>query len=107
MTQLFTPEIGSDMIVGAVGQLQIEVMAERVASENNLDVLFEPAPYNVARWIASDDKAKLLEFLERNKASTAKDLDGAPVFLGKNTWDIGYVQEKNPDIRFTKTKERV
>jgi len=107
VTQLFTPEIGSDMIVGAVGQLQIEVMAERVASENNLDVLFEPAPYNVARWIASDDKAKLLEFLERNKASTAKDLDGAPVFLGKNTWDIGYVQEKNPDIRFTKTKERV
>jgi peptide chain release factor 3 len=107
VTQLFTPEIGSDMIVGAVGQLQIEVMAERVATENNLDVLFEPAPYNVARWIACDDKVKLQEFLDRNKSATGKDLDGAPVFLGKNAWDVGYVQEKNPDIRFTKTKERV
>jgi peptide chain release factor 3 len=106
VTQLFTPEIGSDMIVGAVGQLQIEVMAERVATENNLDVMFEPAPYNVARWIASDDPAKLKEFLDRNKSAVGTDLDGAPVFLGKNAWDVGYVQEKNPDIRFTKTKER-
>ena len=107
VTQLFTPELGSDMIVGAVGQLQIEVMAERIATENNLEVLFEPAPYNVARWIASDDPAKLKEFLEKNKSSVGKDLDGAPVFLGKNTWDVGYVQEKNPGIRFTKTKERL
>ena len=44
VTQLFTPEIGSDMIVGAVGQLQFEVMAERIATENNLEVLFEAAP---------------------------------------------------------------
>jgi peptide chain release factor 3 len=107
VTQLFTPELGSDMIVGAVGQLQIEVMAERIATENNLEVLFEPAPYNVARWIASDDPAKLKEFLEKNKSSVGKDLDGAAVFLGKNAWDVGYVQEKNPGIRFTKTKERM
>jgi peptide chain release factor 3 len=106
VTQLFTPEIGSDMIVGAVGQLQIEVMAERVASENNLDVLFEPAPYNVARWISSSDAQKLAAFLEKNRVSVGRDLDGAPVYLAKNLWDVGYVQERNPDIRFTKTRER-
>jgi peptide chain release factor 3 len=94
------------MIVGAVGQLQIEVMAERIVTENNLEVLFEPAPYNVARWIACDDRAKLEAFLDKNKSSVGKDLDGAPVFLAKNAWDVGYVQDKNPDIRFTKTKER-
>jgi peptide chain release factor 3 len=107
VTQLFTPELGSDMIVGAVGQLQIEVMAERIVTENNLEVLFEPAPYNVARWIACEDRAKLDAFLDKNKSSVGKDLDGAPVFLAKNTWDVNYVQDKNPDIRFTKTKERV
>jgi peptide chain release factor 3 len=106
VTQLFTPEIGSDMIVGAVGQLQIEVMAERVATENNLDVVFEPSPWSAARWI-SGDKAKLEAFMEKSRASLAKDLDGAPVFLAKNAWDVGYVSEKNPDIRFTKTKERI
>ncbi|MBI1339508.1 peptide chain release factor 3 [bacterium] len=106
VTQLFTPTLGSDMIVGAVGQLQIEVMAERVATENNLEVVFEPAPYNVARWIGCDDREKLEAFLEKNRGATGTDLDGAPVYLAKNAWDVGYVSEKNPDIRFTKTKER-
>jgi peptide chain release factor 3 len=106
VTQLFTPEIGSDMIVGAVGQLQIEVMAERIATENNLEVLFEQSPWAAARWIASDEKAKFETFLESNRSAIAKDLDGAPVYLAKNAWDVGYVSEKNPAIRFTKTKER-
>ncbi len=65
VTQLFTPEIGSDIIVGAVGQLQFEVMAERIATENNLEVLFEPAPWAAARWLSSDDRAKLDAFLEK------------------------------------------
>jgi peptide chain release factor 3 len=107
VTQLFTPEIGSDMIVGAVGQLHIEVLAERAATENNLDVIFEASPWSAARWISSTDRAKLDAFIEKNPSAMAKDLDGAPVYLAKNAWDVGYVSEKNPAIRFTKTKERV
>jgi peptide chain release factor 3 len=107
VTQLFVPSIGSDMIVGAVGALQIEVMAERMVTEYNLDVVFEAAPYNVARWIASDDAAKLEAFLDKNKSASGTDLDGAPVYLAKNAWDVGYAQEKNPDLRFTATKERM
>ncbi|MEO1567775.1 MAG: peptide chain release factor 3 [Pseudomonadota bacterium] len=106
VTQLFRPAIGSDMIVGAVGQLQIEVMSERVAAEYGLDVDFEAAPYNVARWMSSDDGTKLEAFLDKNKSVTGTDLDGAPVYLAKNAWDVGYAQEKNPAIRFTATKER-
>ncbi len=106
VTQLFTPEIGSEMIVGAVGQLQIEVMAERIATENNLEVLFEQSPWSTARWLSGDDRTKLDAFLQSNRASIARDLDGAPVLLAKNAWDVGYVSEKNPAIRFTKTKER-
>jgi peptide chain release factor 3 len=106
VTQLFRPNIGSDMIVGAVGALQIEVMTERVSAEYGLEVVFEEAAYNVARWIACEDDAKLEAFLDKNKAATGTDLDGAPVYLAKNAWDVGYVQEKNPDIRFTATKER-
>ena len=106
VTQLFKPAIGSDIIVGAVGQLQFEVMSERVAAEYNLDVVFEPAPYNVARWLSCDDPKKLEEFLDRNKSASGTDLDDAPVYLAKNAWDVGYAQEKNPDIRFTATKER-
>ena len=106
VTQLFRPSIGSDLIVGAVGSLQIDVMAERVAAEYGLDVDFETAPYNVARWMASDTDGVLDAFMDKNKSATGTDLDGAPVYLGKNAWDAGYVAEKNPDIRFTTTKER-
>ncbi len=106
VTQLFRPSIGSDMIVGAVGALQIDVMAERVAAEYGLEVTFEPAPYNVARWLASDDPAKIDAFIDMNKSATGTDLDGAPVYLGKNAWDASYAAEKHPDIRFTNTKER-
>lgn len=106
VTQLFRPQIGSDMIVGAVGQLQFEVMVERVAAEYGLDVAFETAPYSVARWIASEDPKLIEAFMEKNKAATGTDLDGAPVYLAKNAWDVGYAEEKNPDIRFSATKER-
>jgi peptide chain release factor 3 len=106
VTQLFTPEIGSDMIVGAVGALQIEVMAERVKAENDLEVVFEPSPWNAARWLSADDPKKVTAFLEANKGAAAKDLDGAPVYLAKSAWDVGYMSDRNPDIRFTKTKER-
>ena len=107
VTQLFKPAIGADMIVGAVGALQFEVMVERVAAEYNLEVAFETAPYNVARWITSDDPKALEAFLDRNKSATGTDLDDDPVYLGKNAWDVGYAEEKNPDLRFSRTKERV
>ncbi|MEM7661956.1 MAG: peptide chain release factor 3 [Pseudomonadota bacterium] len=106
VTQLFRPSIGSDLIVGAVGALQIDVMAERVAAEYGLEVDFETAPYNVARWLASDDDGAVDNFMDNNKSATGTDLDGAPVYLGKNAWDAGYAAEKNPKIRFTTTKER-
>ncbi len=106
VTQLFSPMIGADMIVGAVGALQIDVMAERVAAENNLEVVFEQGLYNVARWVSSDDRAKLDAFVEKNQANMASDIDGDPVLLAKNTWDVGYTAEKNPDIKFSATKER-
>ncbi|MEO0465812.1 MAG: peptide chain release factor 3 [Pseudomonadota bacterium] len=106
VTQLFRPQIGSDMIVGAVGQLQFEVMIERLSAEYNLEVEFETAPYNVARWLTCEDDVKIEAFLDRNKSASGFDLDESPVYLAKNAWDVGYAQEKNPDIRFSATKER-
>jgi peptide chain release factor 3 len=60
----------------------------------------------VARWLSCDDPKVLEAFLDKNKSTSGTDLDDAPVYLAKNAWDVGYAQEKNPDIRFTATKER-
>ncbi len=105
VTQLFRPILGADFIVGAVGQLQLEVMAERLGSEYGLDVTFEAAPYDTARWVAGDE-GEIERFGDQRKPQMAEDIDGAPVFLAKSAWEAGYVAEKFPALRFQTVKER-
>jgi peptide chain release factor 3 len=106
VTQVFKPIIGADLVVGAVGALQFDVLDERMKAEYGLEVIFEASPYQAARWISADARADLEGFVEKSSAQMAVDVDGAPVFLGKSAWEIGYVQERNPKIRFSDTKER-
>lgn len=106
VTQLFKPVLGSELIIGAVGALQFDVLEERLRAENGLDVMFEHSPYQAARWISANNRADLEAFMDKNKSQSAEDLDGAPVFMAKSVWEIGYVQDKNPAIRFSATKER-
>lgn len=105
VTQLFRPVIGSDFIVGAVGQLQFEVMADRLANEYQLEVIFEAAPYSEARWL-SGEKAEVEDFANKHKGAMAADIDEQPVFLAKSAWEIGYVAERFPKIGFERSKER-
>jgi peptide chain release factor 3 len=105
VTQLFRPHLGSDFIVGAVGQLQFEVMADRLAGEYALDVIFEPSPYAEARWITGA-RADLEDFEGKHRTAVASDIDNAPVFLGKSAWEIGYVAERFPKVEFHRAKER-
>jgi len=105
VTQLFRPNIGADFIVGAVGQLQFEVMADRLANEYALEVAFEPAPYAEARWLGGE-KADVEDFAGKHRGAMASDIDAQPVFLAKSTWEIGYVAERYPNVRFERSKER-
>jgi peptide chain release factor 3 len=81
------------------------VMAERVAAEYGLEVTFEPAPFDTARWITGADD-KIEAFIDRHKTAIAEDIDGALVFMAKSAWEVNYSQEKWPDIEFHRAKER-
>ena len=105
VTQLFRPTLGADFIVGAVGPLQFEVMADRLGGEYALDVLFEPAPYAEARWLVGS-KADIDDFAGKHRTSIAEDIDQQPVFLAKSAWEIGYLTERFPKVEFQRTKER-
>ena len=105
VTQLFRPTFGADFIVGAVGQLQFEVMQDRLGGEYALEVMFENAPYSEARWIGGD-KADLEDFMGKHRTAMAVDIDDQPVFLAKSAWEMGYVTEKFPKISFYRTRER-
>jgi peptide chain release factor 3 len=105
VTQLFRPTMGADFIVGAVGQLQFEVMADRLANEYQLEVIFEASPYAEARWLAGE-KADLEDFQGKHRSQMASDIDEQPVFLAKTAWETGYVAERYPKVRFERARER-
>jgi peptide chain release factor 3 len=105
VTQLFRPDLGADFIVGAVGQLQFEVMADRLSNEYGLEVIFESSPFAEARWL-DGTKAAIEDFAGKYRSAMATDIDNQPVFLAKSAWEIGYVAERFPDVAFLKTKER-
>ncbi|MCZ8173253.1 MAG: peptide chain release factor 3 [Novosphingobium sp.] len=103
--QVFYPEIGSQWIVGVVGQLQLDVLISRLEAEYKVEAMLEASPFDTARWLKGSDAA-LKGFADFNKSNLAKDRDGDPVFMARSAWDVGYQQEKNPDLVFSATKER-
>jgi peptide chain release factor 3 len=92
--------------VGVVGQLQLDVLKTRLAEEYGLPVDFEPAPYITARWCSAEQRRELDRFVETKRTALAEDRDGNPVYLARNGWDLGRVQEDFPKVRFTATRER-
>jgi len=106
VTQVFYPEIGSNWIIGVVGQLQLDVLLSRLDAEYKVAAGLEPAPFDTARWITAEDPADLKAFMDLNRAAMAKDRDDNPVFLAKSAWEVGYVADRYPKVRFLATRER-
>ncbi|MDJ0683141.1 MAG: peptide chain release factor 3 [Alphaproteobacteria bacterium] len=106
VTQVFKRTLGGDWIVGVVGQLQLDVLTTRVNQEYGVAISLEPAPFDTARWVYSDDKAALKKLIDGNSAAMGVDGDGDPVFLARNAWELNYQTEQNPDVQFTAAKER-
>jgi len=80
-------------------------MADRLANEYALDVVFEPSPYAEARWLGGE-RVEIEGFITAHKTAIASDIDHQPVFLGKTAWEINYVGERYPKLRFERAKER-
>ncbi len=105
VTQVFKPHLGANWIVGVVGALQLDVLATRIDNEYNIKAGFEDAPYETARWVAGSD-ADIAALTAAYRSNMAEDRDGFPVFLARNAWELGRVQEKFPDLTFPATRER-
>ena len=106
VTQVLRPMSGGQSIVGVVGQLQLDVLTSRIGAEYGINVGFEPAPYETARWVTSGDPSRLKKFVEGSRANIAEDRDGAAVFMARNAWELNRMIEEWPDIKFSTTRER-
>ncbi|MBN1282966.1 MAG: peptide chain release factor 3 [Proteobacteria bacterium] len=99
-SQLFRRRHNSDTIIGVVGQLQFEVVKFRLLHEYGAEALFHPMPYTYSRWYRSANRKKQEEFESYYRAHIVHDVRDYPMMLFKNEWELGYIQEKHPDISF-------
>ena len=103
--QVFAPLVDSNLLLGAVGQLQFEVVEHRLKAEYGVDALFERAGIHTARWVTCDDPAHLAEFARAQQQRLARDVDGNLVYLADNRVNLALAMERWPRVKFHDTRE--
>ena len=103
--QVFESAHTNTMLLGAVGPLQFEIVAHRLATEYNVDALYDPANVVTARWLAYPDATTRRDFEREQAAALATDVDGNPVFLATSKYNLQVTVERWPKISFHATRE--
>jgi peptide chain release factor 3 len=97
--QALRRRVGSEWVVGVVGRLQFDVLADRIRNEYGLPVHFESVPYVTARWAVSADHRLLEKFCDAHEQNIADDHTGAPVFLARNDWQLEHACDDFPGVQ--------
>ncbi|MBT3068695.1 peptide chain release factor 3 [Rhodoferax sp. U11-2br] len=103
--QVFRPEMGGNMLLGAVGQLQFEVVQHRLKSEYDADVRLENSQYTGARWITADTPQELKDFVNAYPQRMARDAADTLAYLCTSPYDVRLAQERFPKIHFHPLRE--
>ncbi|MFZ2302749.1 MAG: peptide chain release factor 3 [Gallionella sp.] len=103
--QVFSPLVDNTPLIGAVGQLQFEVVEHRLKSEYGVDAVFERAGIHTARWVACADIAHLNEFVKANQSRIARDVDGNYAYLADTGVNLRLAMERWPKVQFHATRE--
>lgn len=104
-TQLYHPLRTNDLILGAVGILQFDVVAHRLKDEYGVDCLFEPVNVSTARWVTATDDRIMKDFREKSAANLALDHAGDLVYIAPTRVNLQMAQERWPGISFHETRE--
>jgi len=103
--QVFKPVDGGDLILGAVGMLQFDVVASRLQGEYGVDAMFESASVNTARWVTCDDAKVFADFQKALSHNLAVDAAGNLAYLAPNSVNLKLTQERWPKVVFHTTRE--
>ncbi len=103
--QVFRPEMGGNMLLGAIGQLQFEVVQHRLKGEYDCDIKLEGCSYSGARWVTADTPQQLNAFCDAYPQRLARDAADALAYLTTTPYDIRLAQERFPQIKFHMLRE--
>ena len=104
-TQVFKPLINNDLILGAIGILQFDVVAYRLKAEYNVECGFEPVQVSTARWLHFPDAKMEEDFRRKNESNIALDGAGCITYIAPNMVNLQLTIERWPDVDFRKTRE--
>ncbi|MEL6215933.1 MAG: peptide chain release factor 3, partial [Pseudomonadota bacterium] len=104
-TQLFKPMRNNDLILGAVGILQFDVVAHRLREEYGVECQFESVNVHTARWVHAEDDKKLDEFRRKAHDNLAVDHSDALVYVAPTRVNLQLTEERWPEIQFRATRE--
>jgi len=103
--QVFKPQLGSLMLLGAVGQLQFEVVQHRLQTEYKADIKLSGSQFVGARWVTCDDAAEMKKFMDYNASKLAYDAANTLAYLLTSAYDLRLTQERHPKIEFHPLRE--
>ncbi len=104
-TQLFKPMRNNDLILGAVGPLQFDVVAHRLRDEYKVECQFEAVNVATARWVECDDERMLDDFGRKAADNLAVDHGDSLVYIAPTRVNLSLTEERWPEIRFRNTRE--
>lgn len=104
-TQVFRPLNSNNLILGAVGVLQFDVVAHRLKHEYNVDCVYEGVNIAAARWVYSDDDKAMQEFKEKAYDYLALDGSESLMYLAPTRVNLNMAMERHPKIQFCATRE--
>jgi peptide chain release factor 3 len=104
-TQLFRPLKNNDLILGAVGVLQFDVVAQRLKDEYKVECVFENVSVATARWVSCDDDKTMQKFREKAYENLAIDQAGELVYIAPTRVNLELAMERHPDVSFRATRE--
>lgn len=104
-TQVFMPQINNDLILGAVGVLQFDVVAHRLKEEYKVECVYEPISIATVRWIHCDDDNALAKFKKKAHDQLSVDGGGYLTYLAPSRVNLQLMQDRYPEVTFSNTRE--
>lgn len=103
--QIFRPLNSNELILGAIGALQFDVVAYRLKHEYRVECAYETINVVAARWVNATNPKHLEEFQNKAILNLALDAKENLTYLAPSYVNLKLTMERWPDIHFSTLKE--
>ncbi|MCB1749249.1 MAG: peptide chain release factor 3 [Gammaproteobacteria bacterium] len=103
--QVFNYINKNEIVLGAVGMLQFDVVAWRLKHEYGVECIFEAAQVQTARWVSAEKASEIDKLKAHSANNLALDGAGQLAYLAPTRVNLQMAEERWPEIRFRATRE--